>query len=86
MRLLRRLLIAFVGGSVVLFGVALIFLPGPGLLTILFGLGILAIEFAWAKHWLDKFKSYLPGKKKADMGSEPSLPVATPSLRDVGNE
>jgi len=65
MKLLRRILIAFVGGTVVLFGIALIFLPGPGILTIAGGLGILAIEFAWARHWLHKVKSYMPGKKNA---------------------
>jgi hypothetical protein len=64
MKLLRRVLIAFVGGTVLLFGIALIVLPGPAILVIPAGLAILAIEFAWAKHWLDKFKSYMPGKKK----------------------
>ncbi len=64
MKLLRQILIALVGGTVVLFGVALIFLPGPGVLTIAAGLAILAIEFAWARHWLVKVKSYIPGKKK----------------------
>ena len=86
MKLLRRILIALVGGSVVLFGIALIFLPGPGLLTIAGGLAILAIEFAWARHWLIKVKSYMPGKKKASTESEESLPVATPSLREPGNK
>jgi hypothetical protein len=65
MILLRRILIALVGGTVVLFGIALIFLPGPGLLTIAGGLAILAIEFAWARQWLIKVKSYMPGKKAA---------------------
>ena len=85
MKLLRRILIAFVGGTVVLFGIALIFLPGPGVLTIAGGLAILAIEFAWARHWLHKVKSYMPGKKSL-VQEKASLPVAMPSLRDPGNK
>ncbi len=70
MKLLRQILIALVGGTVVLFGIALIFLPGPGVLTIAAGLAILAIEFAWARHWLVKVKSYMPGKKKEPESKE----------------
>jgi hypothetical protein len=87
MKLLRQILIALVGGTVVLFGIALIFLPGPGVLTIAAGLAILAIEFAWARHWLVKVKSYMPGKKRVPAANdETSLPVAAPSLRDPGNK
>ena len=70
MKILRRILIALIGGTVVLFGVALIFLPGPGLLTIAAGLAILAIEFAWARHWLNKVRSYLPKKKNSEEKEE----------------
>jgi hypothetical protein len=63
MRLLRRVLIAFVGGTVLLVGIAMIVLPGPAILVIPAGLAILAIEFAWARRWLTKVKAYMPGKK-----------------------
>ncbi len=36
----------------------MIVLPGPAILVIPAGLAILAIEFAWARHWLMKFKEY----------------------------
>jgi len=62
---LRRILVALVGGTVLLIGIAMIVLPAPSIIVIPAGLAILALEFAWAKHWLDKFRSYLPGKAKA---------------------
>ena len=45
-------------------GLALLVLPGPGLLLIVAGLAILATEFAWAEHLLDKAKEQA-GKAKA---------------------
>lgn len=52
----RRLVIAIVGFSVLLVGVLMLVLPGPALLVIPAGLGILSLEFAWARHWLRKVK------------------------------
>lgn len=37
-------------------GVVMIVTPGPGWLTILLGLGILAAEFVWARTLLDRLK------------------------------
>jgi uncharacterized protein (TIGR02611 family) len=50
-KFLRRLVIGIIGGTIVLFGIALIFLPGPGSVVIPIGLVVLASEFAWAR-WL----------------------------------
>jgi tellurite resistance protein TerC len=47
----RRLVVAVVGGTILLIGVTLIVLPGPALLVIPLGLAILATEFVWAR-WL----------------------------------
>ena len=55
-RAARRIVIAVLGATVVLLGVAMLVLPGPGLLTIVGGLAILSIEFAFAKRWLDRIK------------------------------
>jgi uncharacterized protein (TIGR02611 family) len=65
MRLLKRIGIALAGGAVLLVGIVMIVLPGPAILVIPAGLAILAIEFAWARHLLQKMRSYLP-KKKAE--------------------
>lgn len=42
-------------------GVAMIILPGPAFIVIPAGLGILALEFAWAKRWLTVAKARSSG-------------------------
>jgi tellurite resistance protein TerC len=51
-RTARKIVIALLGGSVLALGVAMLVLPGPGVLVIPAGLAILGLEFAWARHWL----------------------------------
>jgi uncharacterized protein (TIGR02611 family) len=46
---LRRAVVLLIGSTLLLVGVALLVLPGPGMLVILLGLAVLAIEFAWAE-------------------------------------
>lgn len=48
----RRLVVAVMGGTVVLMGIAMLVLPGPGIVVILLGLALLATEFIWAKRLL----------------------------------
>lgn len=56
-RLFWRVFIGVLGGGItVLGGIALIG-PGPGVLVVLAGLGILATEFAWAGRAMEKTKS-----------------------------
>jgi uncharacterized protein (TIGR02611 family) len=56
-RVAKRIAIGIVGGSVLIVGVCMIVLPGPALVVIPVGLGILGIEFAWARIWLRKAKT-----------------------------
>jgi tellurite resistance protein TerC len=51
-RYARRVVILVVGMTVLLFGVALLVLPGPAFVVIPIGLAILATEYAWARRWL----------------------------------
>lgn len=60
------MVIAIVGVLVVLLGVAMLVLPGPGLLTIIGGLAILALEFPFAQRWLDAIKREI--RKWVDAG------------------
>ena len=53
----RRVVIAIVGGSVVIVGILMLVLPGPAILVIPAGLAILGIEFAFARRWLRKLKA-----------------------------
>ena len=61
----RKVVVALVGGTVVLLGASMILLPGPAVLVIPLGLAILAIEFAWAHRWLHLLKT----KSKSAMTS-----------------
>ena len=60
---LRKLIVAFIGGTVLLIGVALIVLPGPAFIVIPIGLAILATEFAWARGAINRAKAMV-GKGK----------------------
>ncbi|MEV4627068.1 phosphatase PAP2 family protein [Micromonospora sp. NPDC049523] len=53
-RTLRRIGVAVAGGAVILAGVAMLVLPGPGWLTIFAGLSLLGREFPWAKRLADR--------------------------------
>lgn len=53
-RFAKRVVIAIIGGTVTLIGVALVILPGPAFVVIPLGLSILATEFLWARRWLKK--------------------------------
>jgi uncharacterized protein (TIGR02611 family) len=48
-----RVLVGLVGALVVAFGIVTIPLPGPGWLTVIAGLFVLATEFAWAERLLE---------------------------------
>ena len=53
---MKRFFIALIGGTVILIGVAMLVLPGPGALVIAGGLAILATEFIWARSALRNAK------------------------------
>jgi tellurite resistance protein TerC len=59
--------VAVVGLTVLAIGVAMIVLPGPATMVIPLGLGILAIEFAWAERMLKRLKD--EGKRILGRGS-----------------
>ncbi|MBM3881785.1 MAG: hypothetical protein FJ387_19020 [Verrucomicrobia bacterium] len=59
LRTARRVVVALLGGTVLAFGVALLVLPGPAFLVIPAGLAILALEFAWARRWLQQVRRRL---------------------------
>lgn len=52
----RRLVVAVVGGTILLGGVAMLVLPGPASLVIPLGLAVLATEFVWARWLLSRVK------------------------------
>ena len=46
---MKRLIVAVVGMTTLVIGIAMIVLPGPAIVVIPLALGILATEFAWAR-------------------------------------
>lgn len=58
-KLARKVGVALVGFPVIVAGVAMLVLPGPGLLVILLGLLIISWEFDWAKRYVDKVRAQL---------------------------
>jgi len=66
------------GTGLILLGLALLVLPGPGILTIAAGLALLSTEFAWAANILDwmkvKYRSYFTKEER---------PLETPLPGDI---
>lgn len=57
LRLGKRIGIAIAGGGVILVGIPLLPLPGPGSVVILLGLAILSLEFEAPRLWLARLKA-----------------------------
>lgn len=60
---IRKIAVLIAGSIVLLFGIILIFIPGPAFVVIPAGIAILSIEFPWAKRLFRKMK-YLFHKAK----------------------
>jgi uncharacterized protein (TIGR02611 family) len=52
----QRIAIVFLGILIVIAGIVMSGpgVPGPGIVTIILGLGFLALEFDWAERWLER--------------------------------
>ncbi|MCL4476089.1 MAG: PGPGW domain-containing protein [Nitrospirae bacterium] len=53
----KKLVIAVIGFTILIVGIAMIVLPGPAIIVIPVGLGILGTELMWAKRLLNKAKN-----------------------------
>ncbi len=54
----KRFVRILFGFTLLTLGAFLVFTPGPGWLTMLLALGILAAEFVWARRLLDRLKEH----------------------------
>jgi uncharacterized protein (TIGR02611 family) len=52
----RRLFLVIAGFTMLLVGGIMLVTPGPGMLVIFLGLGLLAAEFVWARRLMDRIK------------------------------
>jgi hypothetical protein len=68
---MRRVIVAVIGGTIVLIGVILIVLPGPAFVVIPLGLVVLATEFAWAR-WLLRRAQRL-WRRDSDIAPKPNV-------------
>ena len=80
----RRVVVLLVGGTVLLLGVALVFLPGPAVVVIPAGLAILSLEFAWARAFLARVRACPPQKgfERVSLPGELERDEATRRRRD----
>jgi len=70
----RRIVVAVVGVTVILIGMAMLVLPGPAFIVIPTGLAILGAEFAFARRWLRFLKRQARnGLHSIGLSESPSL-------------
>ena len=62
--LVRKTAVAVAGGTLTAAGVVMLVTPGPGLLAIAGGLGILSTEFDTARRALSRIRNRLPSSEK----------------------
>lgn len=84
-RTARKVVVAVLGVTLLIVGVAMIVLPGPALIVIPMGLAVLSLEFAWARRWLRRARAMARRattstrlrRHKAAPRSDPQDPVST---------
>lgn len=52
----KTIAVTVVGGTLVIGGLAMLVLPGPGILVVLAGFAVLGTQYAWARRALDETK------------------------------
>ncbi len=67
-KLARRIVVAVVGSTILVVGIFMLVLPGPGIVVIPVGLAILSIEFAWARFWLKRVRARISARNAEDRG------------------
>jgi Putative transmembrane protein (PGPGW) len=66
----KRIAVTVAGGFVVIVGIAMLVLPGPGILVIIAGLAILATEYVWAERLLRMAKERAVQAKDKVLGKK----------------
>jgi hypothetical protein len=79
----RRIAVSVAGFALVLAGLAMLVLPGPGLLVIIAGLAILATEYVWAQRALNYAKQKGEQAKNRVLRRKPRVVGITPQSPDI---
>lgn len=66
-----KIMVTTVGGVVVMAGLIMLVTPGPGLVSIVAGLAILATEWDWADRWLSRARERLDAAREAAARMDP---------------
>ena len=80
---IRWIGVATVGCTLIVVGVILLVLPGPGLVLIALGVAVLATEFAWAERILHRMKR--TGSAAADSAKRVLARRRTPPIEPSGD-
>ena len=87
LKTIRKVVVFLVGGTVLLIGIIMIVTPGPAFIVIPMGLGILAVEFVWARNLLNKakgmFEKAVNGWKSNNASPESQPIQVTPSYVSI---
>ena len=67
---LRKIIVAVIGLTILLIGVAMVVLPGPAFIVIPVGLGILATEFAWARRAIRRARVMIARARGRESGKK----------------
>ncbi|MEY2481576.1 MAG: hypothetical protein QOK24_104 [Verrucomicrobiota bacterium] len=74
---MRKLIVAVIGGTIVLIGIVMILLPGPAVIVIPVGLGVLATEFAWARRLVRRTRVMIAKVRGRQSGKTRAMESAT---------
>ncbi|HEX5950495.1 MAG TPA: PGPGW domain-containing protein [Actinomycetota bacterium] len=74
----KRIGVTIVGVLLVLGGLVLMVLPGPGVLLLIAGLAVLATEYVWAQRMLNYTKRKATQAKDTVLGRNKAAPPAEP--------
>src|SRR5688500_20370198 len=76
----KRIAVSVVGGALVLGGLAMLVLPGPGILVVALGFAVLGTEYAWAAAALERTKRTAEQAGRVAKGAE----IGRASCRERG--
>jgi uncharacterized protein (TIGR02611 family) len=69
MHVLKKSAVTVLGAALLAVGLAMMVLPGPGILVIVAGLAVLATEYVWARSLLDKARTQAEKAQEAAVAS-----------------
>ena len=82
--LVRRLLVLVAGFTLVIAGIFLLVLPGPGLITIAAGLALLSRDVPFARRWLAVVRRRIPETEEGEVAGWVIVSSAVVGLASIG--